>query len=1307
MKKGVLVLVLVFVFLFSLGVVSGACNVVQDGGDACTVTHDDGYVCVLSIKGNNCFDYHCEGAGTSSGSGCVDDTNTGYGEHVGLVDGGAGRWKLTSTRAVDGSDSVCSCEARVVCNADASSCPEVDVCDTNVGIRKADGTGCPGTCNAGEDAYYSPIDQVIFKNYIDTFEEYINYESGHTLEPMMGEPFCYGDYTSENAVVRKGEKTLLTLDHPFPMYNSVYGRVWIDWNGDGVFNDIFPDTGEIYKEWLFRQSIYDDLESVVIDIPDTAAENKALVMRVASNSRDNFGMSENPECGGKYQNMEDYSICIGTTCYKDADGDGYRDIESVFDVSCPIDYYVESYFANMNDVDCDDTDAGMALGCIKSNIYDEPGDYEFKVPEGVSELTVAVYGAGGGGYSYYSTSAVFASGGGGGGYATAQIGVVPEDIYDIVVGNGAEGVLKGGGDYEPDDAPMAEQSSFSLDGLDFIIAYGGRSGTHVSGLRGDGGEGGSGMIISDSKIIGSGTILDGDSVVRLKFPPVGVISNGGNNNGPDGSLGSTDPTSQPESGGGGGAGMGRPTAASAGGDGKVIISWIIPPGECSPDQMIMKLSKLSSAYGALHDNADYDVDICYSDIFWEDWDGAVSHPTSCASPVVWLSDSENALASVERVVGSYETPVCFGDLGCKSTDGECSSLGAGFKCVVKLSDETDAYLSVCSDNSYSKKICCESGLDVGGPYWADMNGEGIAEAEKNDLVKMVVPGGGLEGWEIDYEIFESKDLLGIDWLWRDKKVAQGLSEGFATWRAGEKEDGSFDDGNYYFEISVDGGSTWTDSRDGVNGGRLEVLEVEVNKPPVASISGLEEGGIYFVNVPLHFNQVSSDEDDGFGWKWEFKSEDGSFREGNSDNMENKEFKYTYTTAGQKDIVLTVTDDRGEDVSSSVSILVIGSPDAFVWIGSPGWYENVDGYFVDFDVSGSYVVDSVDVNTVRCLGGACPEMTVGCPVGGTCVLGVGLPVSNRPTGDPDFSGWTFDWKFDESSSNNAELTTAEVEFDFPFGSIGEHEAKVDATFSSPSDGDILTSSRVMFFNYIANTCTAAREIWWDSEGFPHNTLTEPGACKESIFHGNLNHCCPLGMQCLGEDQVETCQSVPEECTGMVSCGNYGNLDDCEADSCSAGAADTGYGTLRCGDRIDLGTISECDGLGFDTNVISTEGGCGCTWDTNRGCIQSEELLLMNNGEQVSGFCEKSIETRECNEGFLDVDIINSMAWDELTFPAGLTSTPELESCGDELCPDDSYTTLCGGPVVKLPGFGFVNIILVLFCLGIFYFVLRRR
>jgi len=138
--------------------------------------------------------------------------------------------------------------------------------------------------------------------------------------------------------------------------------------------------------------------------------------------------------------------------------------------------------------------------------------------------------------------------------------------------------------------------------------------------------------------------------------------------------------------------------------------------------------------------------------------------------------------------------------------------------------------------------------------------------------------------------------------------------------------------------------------------------------------------------------------------------DGRKFAGNSTNMANWSFTESYDTPAQKNIILTVTDERGAIRRDRIAILILNSSFTMSKIDSPKWGE-LYGRTIDFDASGSYVSGyDHDLKEVSCLAGNCPNVTGNCPVGSPAGCKF-LPVIGAPEpGVPaDYSKLSFDWE----------------------------------------------------------------------------------------------------------------------------------------------------------------------------------------------------------------------------------------------------------------------------------------------------------
>jgi len=332
----------------------------------------------------------------------------------------------------------------------------------------------------------------------------------------------------------------------------------------------------------------------------------------------------------------------------------------------------------------------------------------------------------------------------------------------------------------------------------------------------------------------------------------------------------------------------------------------------------------------------------------------------------------------------------------------------GDSCYVNLVPETEIVDCETGEICLSGECIQETALTGG--HWRNMINTPINTADLNDLVKLMVFGRNLEGVEVEYIVYEN-----IPW-WINSKVMEISTEGFITWRAGKKDDGTLSKGEYYFLAKIQGEITQIDSRDTPEYGMLVVSDTEDNTPPVANITSPQVGEIYFTGEDVEFNQSSYDEDDEIASVlWDFG--DGETSIDDSDI-------HTYSTTKQKQIKLTVTDERNAEDEDRTSILIISQEDndyVFAHIDEPEWGDNFFGYEVYFSAESSYGlgVSGCPSCTIDCLGGKCPALA---------------------GGPQPYDALTFSWKFDGGSSGVKKAGgDPGKNFTWIFGHPGKHNA----------------------------------------------------------------------------------------------------------------------------------------------------------------------------------------------------------------------------------------------------------------------------
>lgn len=315
----------------------------------------------------------------------------------------------------------------------------------------------------------------------------------------------------------------------------------------------------------------------------------------------------------------------------------------------------------------------------------------------------------------------------------------------------------------------------------------------------------------------------------------------------------------------------------------------------------------------------------------------------------------------------------------------------------------------------------ENCAGITGAYWTNMNDEQIIQANKNDKVKMSISGGGINGMNVIYRIFKA----GQSGIFRTQNdTALLASSGFSAWRNAES-------GTYLFNASLDS-QTW------MNSSSLTINNIENNSAPYAEILNPKDKQIYFLGENLSFIQNSYDIDDDFTYTWILG--DGTTLSGNSINKNNYNFSHIYSTKGQKNIILRISDDRGINITKRISILIINSTkESFAYIDKPEWGKRITGRFVDYNASSSYAVNSTINSTggykLECLAGMCPSQTEGCPLPQT---GCKIPIEG---GIKDYSKLVFLWEFLDKGTNKTSAGNSGVSFTEPYFASGNHQVRL--------------------------------------------------------------------------------------------------------------------------------------------------------------------------------------------------------------------------------------------------------------------------
>ncbi len=202
----------------------------------------------------------------------------------------------------------------------------------------------------------------------------------------------------------------------------------------------------------------------------------------------------------------------------------------------------------------------------------------FTVPDGVTSITVEVWGAGGGGATITSKN-TGGGGGGGGAYASSILNVTPGDTYNFIVGSGGTNGTNGGTTSFNSNSVVAEGGKGAETNSN-IGAAGGSSLNSVGNTIFDGGNGGNG---GNGNNANSGAGGGGAGSAGNGGDASGMTTGlGANENGGDGGVGvqATNYGQDGDSFGGGGSGAAKGNSngnytGGSGADGGIIISFTL------------------------------------------------------------------------------------------------------------------------------------------------------------------------------------------------------------------------------------------------------------------------------------------------------------------------------------------------------------------------------------------------------------------------------------------------------------------------------------------------------------------------------------------------------------------------------------------------------------------------------------------------------------------------------------------------------------------------------------------------------------
>ena len=590
-------------------------------------------------------------------------------------------------------------------------------------------------------------------------------------------------------------------------------------------------------------------------------------------------------------------------------------------------------------------------------------------------------------------------------------------------------------------------------------------------------------------------------------------------------------------------------------------------------------------------------------------------------------------------------------------------------------------------------------------YFADMKNlfANLTTAEQNDLVRLVVTGDYLTGQNISYTIYKSVPF------WFDSKVAQTSTTGFLTWRAGKKNGNIFETGGFYFKAKIA-------NLPEIISNILTVTDPDLNDPPIANITSPKNKQIYFLNELLTISQNSYDRDDEFNFVWNLGN--GEIKSGDSRGLANYQFDYSYNTTGQKNIRLTVTDERGEKHEDQISILVIDSDFILAYIDLPRLGFSYDKT-VRFDASSTYAVKETITNgnrQIECIAGNCPTQTAGCP---PPLLGCTLPITDSPKG---FNNISFSWIFDNNPSKKFNATgITGLSFNRTFSSPGIHTAELTASinpssttsttfgvyFNDPVCVVVDDDNQVFFPNSFLG-----QSFWVETDG---KIVNSQNNCSRPTGVNNdgeiiISQCCPVGFSCSNNICIPDGKTKCEEFLNQTSCEDVNNwkIADRELDDIVSKNFENGcnffepYGDV-CAEYISCvcewstsaSSGDKCQAVSNHKVKIITSNVPFQNWDYTN--LPADITNICNSVEQLhlKGKCIFTITySGSCESGDSFIKRSWKADWSTISDPV------------PDYCKDETDTISCGD-IVKLDFFSFWNLIIVVLFIIIFYYFYAKK
>jgi len=497
----------------------------------------------------------------------------------------------------------------------------------------------------------------------------------------------------------------------------------------------------------------------------------------------------------------------------------------------------------------------------------------------------------------------------------------------------------------------------------------------------------------------------------------------------------------------------------------VFLISVVSAGSCDNNDTIMKLYQSTNSHGALWNDTNYDVDICYSDYFGAPYNGDLGtvHDCTGTNRIVNLYQQSNSHGAIDNSTG-YNVPVCYGNLECQATT-EATCVASEGIIIASLYQNTNSHIAEGNVAGYDIKICCAPFENV---YWADTEGTKIGNdvgigAQLGDTVQMVWEDADLpEGTEVTFEVYE--DDLNFPPFSADDKIRTIDNNNEII---GKVES----DGNAYgsWKITSDDLAETSDldafifRTNGETSNELTINETVANARPLTQINNpitesnytIRQGSVF--SNDISFTQTSSDEDDDLKIKWDF---------GDNVNQEflnckaltdetldclngNGDTTHTYNTSslGTKIVKLTAKEMTRIQSEEDTSRIYIYGEDIIIFI------------IIDKEISGRVV----EIDATRTHVSECKYDEAACNLAHGVNNGLGSSCYNvldQDDQDDVEDVWCYDfelilddnfrliWEFDGVLGIPTQIGT-EMRFVKVFDNPGEHIINIGAQFRLPT------------------------------------------------------------------------------------------------------------------------------------------------------------------------------------------------------------------------------------------------------------------